>query len=365
MPALDNACMTPVVSSTLSATAKPSQGSQHVLLPWASALSESCQQALLQLDALDAAGQLPHLRRLLNTLTAQTWLHSDEYAMQVPHEVLWAKAQGWPVDQSADQAMPMGAWLAKKAGLTSTLSPDHAGAAWGLITPCHWAMGHDSLTMWSPDTLQLTDDDSHALFDAIKPWFESDGWGLHWVSALQWLVSHPSLADLPAASIDRVTGRNPDVWLPADERARPVRRLQAEVQMLWYEHAVNNARQAQGLVAVNSFWLSGCGVLPVNCNPSNTPMLVCQDLRQALLSGDMTAWLQAWQTLDASVFATASQALDTLGTPEQGLPPVLSLCGERHGLTLSLPPPASAWQTFIARLRRPAPVRLSALLQAL
>jgi len=323
-----------------------------VLLPWASALSESCQQAFAQLDALDAAGQLPHLRRLLTTLSAKTWLRSDEYAMQAPHELLWAKAQGWPTDKT----LPMGAWLAQQAGL---LNADNPSQAWGLITPCHWQMGHDSLTMWSPDELQLTDDDSRALFDAVKPWFDSDGWTLHWVSSVQWLVSHPSLADLPSASLDRVTGRNPDVWLPTDERARPVRRLQAEVQMLWYDNAVNNTREAQGLPPVNSFWLSGCGVLPAASLPEPTPLLLDQSLRQALMQGDMAAWLQAWQTLDASLLADAVRALD------QGHAVQLSLCGERHALSLSLPPPASAWQTFVSRLRRPAAVRLSALLQSL
>jgi hypothetical protein len=358
MPALDNAHMIALVSSFPFTTTQASDGPRHVLLPWASALSESCQQTWAQLDALETAGHLPHLRHLLNTLRTQTWLRGDEYAMQVPHELLWAKAQGW----STDKSLPMGAWLAQQAGL---LTADTASQAWGLITPCHWHMGHDSLTMWSPDELHLTADDSRALFDAVKPWFDSDGWALHWVSSLQWLVSHPSLADLPAASIDRVTGRNPDVWLPADERARPVRRLQAEVQMLWYDNAVNNAREAQGLPPVNSFWLSGCGVLPASCQatstptPTPTPLVVCQDLRQTLMHGDMAAWLQAWQTLDAGPLADAACAL------KQGHAVQLSVCGERHAITLSLPAPANTWQKFMARLQPSAPLRLSALLQTL
>ena len=36
--------------------------------------------------------------------------------------------------------------------------------------------------------------------------------------------------------------------------------LAGEVQMLLYSHPLNDAREAQGALPVNSFWLSGCGM---------------------------------------------------------------------------------------------------------
>jgi hypothetical protein len=46
-------------------------------------------------------------------------------------------------------------------------------------------------------------------------------------------------------------------WLPEGEHARAFRKLQNEVQMLWHEHPINEARQARGLQPVNSCWLWG------------------------------------------------------------------------------------------------------------
>jgi len=279
--------------------------------------------------------------------------------------VLWSQAQGWQQTPAQLPVVPMGAWLAHQACLQKDATTQGNVPAWGLITPCHWAMGHDSLTMMPPDDLQLANDDSHALFEAARPWFESEGWSLHWVSALQWLACHPSLSDLPTASLDRVVGRNPDVWLPSDARTRLVRRLQAEVQMLWYQHPVNGQREATGLPAVNSFWLSGCGAWPDTAGACTydaaPPMTLRMDngLQHALMRMDIPAWLAAWEALDAGLLAEGDRALS------QGRPVHLSLCGERHAMTLSAPPQPGVWQSLVQRFRRTPKQQLSTLLQSL
>ncbi len=337
----------------------------HLLVPWAACLSPACEEALPALDALVKAGRLPHLQTLLSRLTSATWLKSDEYALHVPHEVLWSQAQGWQQTPAQPLVVPTGAWLAHQAGLLTDATTQNHATAWGLITPCHWAMGHDSLTMMPPDDLQLANDDSRALFEAARPWFESEGWSLYWVSAFQWLACHPSLSDLPTASLDRVVGRNPDVWLPSDARTRLVRRLQAEVQMLWYQHPVNGQREATGLPAVNSFWLSGCGAWPdtagTRTHDAAPPMALRMDhgLQHALMRMDIPAWLAAWEALDAGLLAEGDQALS------QGRPVQLSLCGERHAMTLSAPPHSSVWQSLVQRFRRTPTQQLSTLLQSL
>ena len=48
----------------------------------------------------------------------------------------------------------------------------------------------------------------------------------------------------------------------ARRKARTLRRLQQEMQMLLYTHAVNEERARGGLLPVNSFWASGTGALP-------------------------------------------------------------------------------------------------------
>lgn len=294
-----------------------------VLVPWAVSLSEPCQHALPQLDA---PAQLPHLRRLLAALTQQAWLRGDEYQRATPHERFLAQRWGWP-DSSADAQMP---WAARQARLEGL--PVVEGEGWGLLSPGHWLMGRDHLTLLPPDELQLEAAESRVFFDAVQPLFEGEGWRLLWGAPTRWYAVHDSLAEVPTASLDRVVGRNPDLWMPNHPQARLIRRLQAEVQMVFYQHPLNDERERQGLLTINSFWLSGTGrALPRALQAAEPPVQVQGGPRQALLRDDFAAWLQAWSELDHTALREACEALD------QGRPVELVLCGERHALSMTLP----------------------------
>ncbi|WP_442975439.1 hypothetical protein, partial [Salmonella enterica] len=91
---------------------------------------------------------------------------------------------------------------------------DPGDLAWGLLTPAHWQLGREHLTMGDPDALALDAGESRAYFDAVRPLFESEGWLCAWGAPTRWYVAHASLTELPTASLDRVIGRNPDLWMP-------------------------------------------------------------------------------------------------------------------------------------------------------
>ncbi|RZI83395.1 MAG: hypothetical protein EOP38_12705 [Rubrivivax sp.] len=318
----------------------PAFPDQHLILPFATSLSEPCQQALPRLD--DAA-RLPHLHRLLRELTENTRLDGDEYALSMPHERLVAQSLGW--GELADGTQPWAAWQAQAEGLPT------GGRAWGVLNPCHWLMGRETLTLIDPDELRLTEADSRPLLEVLRPWFEEEGWTLVYATPTRWYAAHPSLAGLPTASIDRVIGRNPDVWMPDHPQARLIRRLQNEVQMLMYEHPLNEQRAAAGLLTVNSFWLSGCGQLPGQPSGETraTPPLgqqVITDLRAPLLASNLADWVATWQTLDATVLQAACADLD------RGQAVRLSLCGERSAVTLSSPASTSVAQRLLKGAQR-------------
>jgi hypothetical protein len=295
----------------------PASQGPHWVLPFAASLSEPCQHAL---PHLDKAGLLPHLSRLLASLQPLARFESDEYALSMPHEQVLAAHMGWTAQ---DGRQPWAAWWAEQDQVK--LDP---ALSWGLLSPGHWLMGRDHLTLLDPQTLGLSDDESRALLQAIRPLFEEDGWTLQWGAASRWYAAHPSLQELPTASLDRVIGRNPDVWLTDNPQARMVRRLQSEVQMLLYQHPLNDAREGAGLATVNSFWLSGCGALPTTVQwPDNLSCL--GDLRAPMLADDMPLWIEAWQHLDATILKQVCDALDA------GEAFALTLCGERHALTLT------------------------------
>ena len=96
------------------------------------------------------------------------------------------------------------------------------------------------------------------------------------------------------------------------------------MQMLLYNHPVNDARSAQGRWTVNSFWVHGAGVLP-NKPASPAPQLALS-LREPALREDAAAWQQAWQETDRTLCAEWRNRLRTR-------PVTLTLCSEHAAHT--------------------------------
>jgi len=279
----------------------------HLLIPFASALSDASTHTLRDLE-------LPQLTRLFARLVASERLGSDEYSLTPPHERALAEALGW---HGHDGALPWAAHLAGNDGIAT------GDAAWALLTPVHWHVGRDHISLADPAELALGEAESRELLDAGRTLFESEGFTLAWGAPARWYASHADFDALPCASIDRVIGRNVDLWLPNHPKARLIRRLQNEVQMLFYNHPLNDAREARGELSVNSFWLSGCGRRqPV---PSGFAVQVDERLRAPLLADDWAGWADAWRALDAGPIA------DLLARSQRGETTSLTVCGERFG----------------------------------
>jgi hypothetical protein len=289
----------------------------HLLIPFAATMSAPGRSAAASLV-------LPHLRRLLGRLNQAQWDRGEELSLSTPHERALATALGL---QGPSGLLPWGAHLAKADGVEVGTAP------WGLVTPGHWHVGTDQVSLMNPADLGLDDTTSRRLFAAVRGLFTSEGFLLRYGAALRWYASHDSLASLPTASLDRVIGRNVDRWLGHDAAADRMRRLQSEVQMLLYTHPLNDERQARGLLPVNSFWLSGCGPLQAAWGSAPT---VDERLRAPALNEDWAAWVKAWHTLDEGPLAQAVQA------SQRGESVVLTLCGERSAVTMQRGPRA-AW----------------------
>lgn len=277
----------------------------HLLIPFASAISERGTQTLRQL-------KLPQLGKLLARLAPATRFGGDEYSLTPPHERVLADALGW---HGADGCLPWAAYLAARDGVQV------GKLAWGQLTPIHLRLGADHVSLPDPKLLCLSAQDSMALFEAARPLFESEGFTLAWGAPERWYAAHESLAALPSAAIERVIGRKVELWLPQSPQSGLIRRLQNEVQMLFYQQAVNDHRVGLGTLPINSFWLSGCGRAQPEHSASD--LVIDDSLRAAALSSDWDTWAEAWRALDAGAVHQA------LARVQGGETVRLTLCGER------------------------------------
>ena len=299
----------------------------HLLIPFASALSESATQVLRDLE-------LPNRAQWLARLTLAHRDDADVLTLSPPHERAWAAAQGW---RGADGCLPFAAPAAAADGIAV------GELAWGLVTPSHWHVGRDHVTLADPAALNLTADESRAAFAAVRELFESEGLRVEWGAPMRWYAAHDRLADLPTASLDRVIGRNVELWMRGTQD-KLIRRLQSELQLLLYPHALNDEREQRGELTLNSFWLSGCG----RAQAAPNAVQLNDSLREPLLAEDWAAWAQAWRALDAVGVAAC------LAAARAGEPVTLTLCGDRGAHRFeSLP--QGLWQRVSTRWKTSEP----------
>lgn len=286
----------------------------HLLIPYASATGDAASHTLAELP-------LPHLSELLGQLKPEgEALGSDEFSLNTPLELALAQLRGCT---APDGQLPTAAWDAPALPATEP-------QAWARLSPIHLAVGSDQITALPPESLALGEAESQEFFAALAElWPAAEGWSSHWLNSNSWLIAHPSLAGLSSASLDRVLHRHVDSWMP---KPRRLRTLQNEVQMLLHEHALNQEREARGALALNSVWISGCGV-DAGSRALPEGLQMEHSLREPLLGGDWQAWSRAWTQLDAGPIAQLlAQARQADAEPIR-----LTLCGERFAQHWHLP----------------------------
>ncbi len=266
---------------------------------------------------------LPNLSALLRQMQPVDETKAAPDTPSLPYELVLARLLGLPAEPGH---VP---WAAFE---TRTL-----GTPCGWVKPCHLQVGADQVLLGDPALLALDEAESRALMQAAQPYFEEDDIQLTWYP-VGWLATGEPLRDLPGWSMDRVIGRSltPELLHDGQQDFAPkLRRLQNEMQMLFYSHPVNDARMQRRLPLVNSFWLTGVGVL--DALPAPQPNVVVENrLHASALALDEAAHSKAWQAVDADSIA---QLLDKL---KQGQDIRLTLAGERRAVTYA-PRPASLW----------------------
>jgi hypothetical protein len=285
------------------------------------------------------AALMPTLREMMGHLVSAGKVQCDDDSPATPYELALAKSRG------LHQAPGLIPWAAFD---TRTYQ---VPCAW--ITPSHCQVGADQALLRDPAELALDETSSRALMAAAAPYFLEDGITLHYHRPDAWLATGELFRDLPTRSLQQVVHRRIttaffDGSTPAAVR---LRRLQNEMQMLFYSHPAYDERQARGQLGINTFWPHGAGELNAAPVPLPDVKLVTATLadmaatRQAETAPDA---LEAWQTLDAQTLRPL------LADVQQGLALHLTLCGEHQALSFRTAP-----RSWLARLlhtlgRRPA-----------
>ncbi|MBT2792133.1 regulator [Paraburkholderia strydomiana] len=226
----------------------------HLLLPFALPAAADASTALHDISS-------PALDRLVARATLVERVIGEDFQRTLPHERWIARQFG------ALSTASTGAAAADEAPLAPYMLRADGGepgdATWACVQPVHVRIAHDHLVLIDPASLDLSDDEASALLAVARPLIEELGVRIEAPKPARWYLSGDGFGTLAGASPLRASGRNIEIWLPHEahsgERSRAWMKLQNEVQMAWFEHPVNEAREARGLPAVNSIWFHAQG----------------------------------------------------------------------------------------------------------
>ena len=287
-----------------------------------------------------AAPATPKLRALLAAMDATTRIECAEGSPSTPCELALAEANALP---GGPGHIP---WAAFESGTV--------GMPCAFLKLCHLQVGADHILLLPPEDLGVDADTSGVLMSAMAPYFLEDGITLqpHGAVPGTWLATGEPFRNLRTVSTDQLAGRRVTrAMLESTGGAAAVlRRLQNEMQMLLYTHPANEARQQQGLLPINSFWVTGAGVLDT-ATPAVPHVQVERRLHAASQRPDAVAHAKAWQAVDADACARLLAVLRAGGDAR------LTLCSEKVAQSFG-PVPASIWRRLKSVLGLKPPFNL-------
>jgi hypothetical protein len=189
-----------------------------------------------------AAVEVPALTRLLSGMTP---LVGPEGIVAYACTALGiAKQDDWPVAP----------WLALAAGI------EPGGRYWLCAEPLTFELDRDQGRL-AGIVGDLDTAESAALLSSLRAHFQPDGVQFVERGPGRWWMSTEAAQQIQTSPPNTALGRPIVSCLPRGADAARWRRWQSEMQMLLYEHPVNQSRERDGRSLVNYIWAWGGGTL--------------------------------------------------------------------------------------------------------
>ena len=273
----------------------------------------------------------PHLAGWLAGAQAEITPASPADTFCTPYEYWLLRRHGFAAGAGERPSAGLAALFALDAGI-----PAEPGPPLWLAQLVHVAPARDGAALVPASELEIRPEESAALFDSAAEYFPDSGFSMAPFDTTHWQVTPPEDYRPTCASPALVSITSVNDWWTQDTEGRPWRRLVNELQMLWFDHPVNQERESRGLRPVNSLWLYG-GASPSRLGTAGAaaaePFRVLRALQGPALVQDWGSWLQELERLEQEEFT----ALKTM--------PRLVLTGSERIVELT-----PARQGFFARL---------------
>jgi hypothetical protein len=133
---------------------------------------------------------------------------------------------------------------------------------WLRADPVHLRLRRNQMLLADSSVLGLSQQDADELVAFLNRHFENDGLRFIAPQPGRWYLGLERAPQIAARALSEVIGADININLPAGAEALHWHKIANEIQMLLHSHPLNDAREARGVMTVNSLWLWGGGTHP-------------------------------------------------------------------------------------------------------
>ena len=131
-------------------------------------------------------------------------------------------------------------------------------AFWIFALPVHLILQRDTFSLAEPAPLTLLPNEIDSLSATLNTYFNPSGRTFFWHED-KWLIRLEIDPQINTVAPQMAINKDIRAFLPTGEGAKNWASFMNEVQMLFFEHSVNLARESENKIAINSLWCYGLG----------------------------------------------------------------------------------------------------------
>lgn len=269
-------------------------------------------------DPREARELLPHLAKAAPSLLA--WLARSRATCIVadPAKTYCTAWEYWQLLQHGFIPQPEQTFSAGLGPLLGHSVQTAADKPIWLVELSHISPSRDGAVLVPARELAISAAESDALLQSARGLFNDTGFSLYPCSAEHWRIEIPADFQPLCPSPELVAITTVNDWWRQDPDGRSWRRLANEVQMLWFDHPVNQKRADQGQMPINNVWLFGGArraqfTITPDAHASDVHVDRC--LLAPMLAQDWSRWLGLMEQLDSELFRTldGTSEVDMIG----------------------------------------------------
>ena len=136
---------------------------------------------------------------------------------------------------------------------------DDRGAIWLRADPVHLRADRDCVVMVGGENLEISAEEAQQWAADINAQFEEDGWQFEVLNNNHWYLRLNQSAAISTTPLPDVIGHNIHDYMPHGADQKYWRSLMNEIQMLLFSSELNQSRERDGRLTVNSVWFWGEG----------------------------------------------------------------------------------------------------------